>query len=222
MSKNSGQEPIPHWHQLIDNLEASPTAFYDSVETAIEERKIPDTKTSRVEWKEGGIASAKRLYLRVTRGQLTIDVCGAPFGRGFFFSSRLTNAVPALPLFAVILMIGVLVAAMKAVTGDFEGGMWFLAMFVAVVIVGWLFARGLVGLVFGGSEERVLAMPVLGYMYEILFRPHSYYKVDAALMFQAAVHAAVLEAIDLLTEAKGIRKLSELERKPVFRDLNRR
>jgi hypothetical protein len=43
-------------------------------------------KQSRITWKEGGLLSAKREYLRVRRKEFVFDVCAAPFGKGFFFS----------------------------------------------------------------------------------------------------------------------------------------
>ena len=68
----------------------------------------------------------------------------------------------------------------------------------------------------GGCLGLLLLIPVLN----ILVAPFSretYYKYDSAMMFQESVHSAVLEVIDGLTSAKGIRALSELERKPVMR-----
>ncbi len=64
-------------------------------------------------------------------------------------------------------------------------------------------------------------MPILGPFYERFFRPETYYKIDTAMMFQKAVHNAVLEVVDQLTSAKGARSLSELDRKPVMRQLTR-
>lgn len=45
----------------------------------------------------------------------------------------------------------------------------------------------------------------------------AYYKIDTDIMFRTSVHQSVLQAIDRLTEAKGIRGLTELERRPDFR-----
>jgi hypothetical protein len=47
-------------------------------------------------------------------------------------------------------------------------------------------------------------------------RPITYYKLDTALMFQESVHAAVLEILDGATKAKGLRALSEMDRKPIL------
>jgi len=158
---------IAHWYTLIENLQASPMQFYASIEEAIKQRQIPDVKTERVDWREGGIFSARREYLRVRRKEFLFDICGAPFGNGFFVSSWL---------------------------GEVPSG--FLALLAEIPVVGPLFER--------------------------VFKPLTYYKIDTALMFQSGIHAAVLEVIDGLTKAKGLRALSELERKPVLRDFAQR
>jgi hypothetical protein len=77
---------LSHWNGLIEGLQASPMQFYAAVEEALERREIPDAKRSRVDWREGGIFSAKREYLRVSRFAHVVDICGAPFGKGFFVS----------------------------------------------------------------------------------------------------------------------------------------
>jgi len=64
--------------------------------------------------------------------------------------------------------------------------------------------------------ELVLKIPFLGQALLKMFRPYTYYRLDSALMFQELVRSAVLEVIDQLTEAKGLRALSELDRKPIL------
>jgi hypothetical protein len=73
-------------------LEASPKEFYSNVEAAVKECVVPGLEVSRVDWKEGGILTADREYLRVSRGRLIFDICAAPFGNGFFFSWWLTKS----------------------------------------------------------------------------------------------------------------------------------
>ncbi len=167
MAKAAPSTIISHWYTLIENLQASPKEFYKSLEEAIKKRQVPHAKTGRIDWKEGGIFSAKREYLQVRRKPHLFDICGAPFGNGFFVS-------------------------------------W------------WL----------GENRSRfmdfLLSLPILGPMVEALFRPMTYYKIDTALMFQQAIHGAVLEVVDSLTEAKGVRALSEDERKPILKDFHKR
>lgn len=162
MTKSAPAFIISHWYSLIGNLQESPMEFYRSLEHSIHSRQLPQFSVSRVDWPEGGIFSPRREYLRVRRKDLIFDICGAPFGNGFFVS-------------------------------------W------------WLGPKaGFVGFVY--------SIPVLGYIFQFLIRPLTYYKIDTALMFQQAVHSAVLEVIDGMTEAKGIRALTESERKPVMKN----
>lgn len=60
--------------------------------------------------------------------------------------------------------------------------------------------------------------PLLSAIAKALVKPWTYYRVDTAMMFQTATHSAVLEVMDSITSAQGIRGLSETERKPVMRE----
>ena len=86
MSKAPATMIISHWNTLIEGLTVSPKEFFASVERSLETKLIPDLKRSRTDWREGGIMSAKREYLRVLRKKHAFDICGAPFGNGFFIS----------------------------------------------------------------------------------------------------------------------------------------
>lgn len=66
----------------------------------------------------------------------------------------------------------------------------------------------------GCMRGCLLAIPVLGWLLLVLIFRETYYKVDSRLMFQDAVHSAVLEVVDAYTSAKGLKALSELERRP--------
>ena len=163
MSKARETVIFSHWNTMIEGLTASPKEFFASVESSLKTKQLSDTKNSRVDWKEGGIISAKREYLRVRRKKYAFDICGAPFGNGFFIS-------------------------------------WWLG---EVPSLFWQF---------------VLMIPILGPLLEKMFRPTTYYNVDTALMFQSLVHSAVLEVVDDLTKAHGLKSLAESDRKPIMKD----
>lgn len=211
---------ISHWHHPIENFQTSPLEFYAAVEAALRPRQIPDMSTSRVDWKEGGVLSARREYLRVQRGKLAFDVCAAPFGTGFFFSSWLTELPPAHGLLyaVLILLAGPVMLAMLVQTFGFFAGFTLTLIGFPLLIVGggYLVRSGDFG---GEAEDAILAIPFFGTLYERSFKPITYFKMDTALMFQSAVHAAVLEVIDRLISAKGVRTMSELERKPIMTGL---
>lgn len=71
----------------------------------------------------------------------------------------------------------------------------------------------------GPFWNLILKIPILGGLLLKMFRSETYYRFDTALMFQSSVHSAVLEIIDQTTTGKGIRSLTESERKPILSSL---
>ena len=108
---------ISHWHYPIKSFQTSTMDFYAAVERTLKPREIPDYSISRIDWREGGILTAQREYLRIKRGKLAFDLCAAPFGTGFFFSWWLAE-IPAthgilwaiLILMAALMIFGICVA----------------------------------------------------------------------------------------------------------------
>ena len=77
---------LSNWNQFLDGVSLSTQDFYTVVESAVRKRQVPDAEFGRVDYKMGGMFSARREYLRIKRGELVFDICGAPFGTGFFVS----------------------------------------------------------------------------------------------------------------------------------------
>ena len=72
-----------------------------------------------------------------------------------------------------------------------------------------------------GLWATLSSIPYIGFIFRLiasLAKPTTYYRIDTALMFQAATHGAVLGALEAVTTAKGVRALTESERKPIMRD----
>ncbi len=211
---------ISHWSTLIENLQASPLEFYQSVETALQRRQVPETKNDRVDYKEAGLLSAKREYLHVVREKLVFDICGAPFGTGFFVSWWLAEAKPMLSpvarIFVALLILGTvgwILSELGLVLG--------IVTLSIVVLVGLMIIDNM-NTESNLNDDLVRGLPMIGWLYERLFKPSTYYRIDTMLMFQKAVHNAVLEVIDEMTTAKGLRALVESERKPIMREFYQR
>lgn len=154
---------ISHWNAFIEGLAVSPKEFFTEVERALETKQMSGIKYSHVYWKEGGIFSAKREYLRVRRKKLAFDICGAPFGNGFFIS-------------------------------------WWLGEIPSIF---W---------------RILMKIPFVGFLFEKMFHPITYYQIDTASMYQSIVHKAVMEVVDSITNANGLKALAEPDRKPIMRD----
>src|SRR5262245_20292969 len=87
--KTASATLVSHWHKGFDNLHVSAQEFYAALEEEVWKREVPQIKGLRVVWKEGGLFSAYREYLRIEWRRYIYDLCTAPLGRGTFFSSWL-------------------------------------------------------------------------------------------------------------------------------------
>jgi hypothetical protein len=212
---------ISHWDQLIENFQTSSLAFYEAVEQGLHRRAVPEFKVSRVEFKEAGILTAKREYLRIVRGKCTFDICAAPFGTGFFFSWWMVEQASPFGLIflGVFILCSFVLFWMMFGIGLSMSGMTLGLLFafggspVCLLAIGFAARQGIPS----ELEEIILVTPFVKTLYERIFNPPTYYVVDTGLMFQQAVHNAVLEVIDQVTSANGVRALSEFERKPTLK-----
>jgi len=225
---------ISHWHKPFGDFQASSDEFYRSVESGLDRRQLPRISVSRVKWHEGGVLSARREYLRVARQKVAFDCCAAPFGTGFFFSWWLGEKRPSRVVCWLLLLL-------FAALAFFLWRLCFthlvipreLARRVPPFLISWLLVIAIAALVFFlyllttkaadmDWDDPIIAVPILGFVYEKFLRPETYYQTDTILMFQSAVHSAVCEAIDALTTARGLRALTDEEKKPILRDFLRR
>jgi hypothetical protein len=213
-----------HWHSLIEGFATSSEDFYKLVREGIDRRKIPNLKIKPVTWKQGGPGTGKRVYLRVSRESLNFDICAAPFGTGYFFSwwlAKIPRVLLDILFICFLLFLGYFFIH-RAGSGEGHEGQNALQVIWAgcsTLIVGPL-VLFLLGLLVRhgetGLEPTVLSMPITGFFYGLIFRPQTYFNEDTAIMFRESVHHAVLEAIDQVTTAQGVRGLSEDARKITF------
>jgi hypothetical protein len=213
---------ISHWHHPIENFQTSTMGFYAAVEQALKPREIPGYSVSRIDWREGGVLTARREYLRITRGKLAFDLCAAPFGTGFFFSWWLAELPPKYGLLWALLIcfLGLSFIGGMVLAYGFAGLFWGIVLGLGLGwLAGYLLKEGHLGT---QVEDVVLAIPFFGALYERIFQPSTYYKTDMTLMFQSVVHTAVLEVVEQVLSSKGARPLTELERKPIMREFYQR
>src|SRR5579859_4731246 len=96
---------MEHWYALVPGFTLSTKEFYEAVEKELKERQVPGLDIVNVDFAEGGILSAKREYLRMTRERLVFDLCAAPFGTAYFFSCRFAQIPAAVKLWEFLLLI---------------------------------------------------------------------------------------------------------------------
>jgi hypothetical protein len=209
----TSEHVLSHWHRLIEDHQASALQFYDAVQAVLVARQVPHTVQSKVIFKESGVMSANREYVRILRGTYAFDICAAPFGTGYFYSWWLseveaTNGVLwFLGVLAALFFTTLIVGAMSVTFG---------IIFALFGIPSLLVAGGVaVRENYRHVEPVVISMPLFGKAYRRFINPTTFYTYDTALMFQDAVHNAVVEVIDKSLCAQGLRALAADERKPV-------
>jgi len=69
-----------------------------------------------------------------------------------------------------------------------------------------------------GLAAELRRIPLVGYLFRLVTRPLTYYRVDALQVFHKIVHDAVTDALDAVLLAKGKRALTEDERRTHLRD----
>lgn len=216
-----GGRVISHWHALTDGFNTSALDFYTAIEEAVKTREVPEAEFSRVEFREGGFGSAKRIYLRVERGKVAFDIGAAPYGTGYFFSWWMSKLGPKYPFLYLLGFLAALTLGTPVLAYPFRNScsyIFFLPIIFLGIIVGLaILARNEVF----GPEEDILAVPILGWIYEKVFNPITYYSLDTALMFQESVRRAVNDVIDGLLVGQGLRALSDDQKKPTIRNLAR-
>lgn len=62
-------------------------------------------------------------------------------------------------------------------------------------------------------------IPLVGRWVARKWYPVTYYKIDTASMFMSYAQASVLKVIDNITNDKGVRALTEAERKPILNNI---
>jgi hypothetical protein len=213
-SKPKTAEVLHYWHELVDNYQTSPQEFYAAVQRTLQERKVPGLDATRVEFAEGGVLSAKRDYLRLTRERLVFDICAAPFGTSFFFSCRFAE----LPLvigpdavFAILAILALIGWAFTHVWGLFFGLVALLVLLLAVMCI----LRNAVSIGLRDLDAWLIKQPDIGAIYEILFRKNTYYREDTKIMYLETVPAVVKKVYEELIAARGVKLTPEQEPAPV-------
>lgn len=155
---------------------------------------------------ERGTFSAYREYLRA--------------GTGFFVSWWFAEKRPS-PIFPTIATAAVICLTWMQLSDWFPNGG--IPLSILAILAEWLVA----GLFISQAEREVntyfFVVPLVGYVWEKFFSPPTYYRQDTQKMYEAAVHAAVMEVVEAhMSGAKDCRPLTEFARNPILFDFYRK
>ncbi len=212
--------PIAYWCQLFENFAFSPQEFYALVTRHLEERAVPDLLTEFVLLHESTVFSRKRLYLELRRERFVFQLCAAPFGTGWFVSSRLFDRRRGARWLDYVVA-GLFLACVSV-------GVWAAyGIFVAVAVGGAVltFSWSLMRLAAYQStsrlDELLCRVPCLGRVYETFFHPETYFRQDQRNMYKQAVQHALKAALRELQTQKGLKLPPETASGPELTELTR-
>lgn len=213
--------PVSYWCHLYDDFNYSPVEFFRQVGAELEKREVPGLLQGFTLMRESNFLSRKRLYLHVRRERFVFEICAAPFGTGWFVSSRLFDRRRGARWFDfLILAAGLILIGLVSIQA--MGLFLALATLGSIVTILWSLMRLAATESVALLDDRLCRIPCLGRIYETLFHPDTFFRQDQRAMYQEAVHRSVMKVISDLTTLKGIRPLTESESKPVMYDLHRR
>ncbi len=230
--KKQSANVIQHWYVPMDKFQFSSQEFYAEVEKELVARRVPGLTISRVDFHEGGLLSDKRVYLRLARERLAMDICAAPFGRTFFFSLRVVEK-PRLGWLALIFIFFLIVAYYFAYLKA-RGTTLTIAGIIALgALLYWMFRPQPVtsGSLASVDEKApatpkelpnfsaiLLDLPIIGHLYERI-RRDTYYRHDTRVMYLTVVNDIVKMKIEEVTAAKGVKLIRSHEYNPIFGEL---
>jgi hypothetical protein len=219
--KSKNDEVLDHWISFADGLSLPPQEFYDAIEKAMADRKIPSMEVSRVEHSEGGLLSGKRLYLRMLRERLAFDTCASPFGNTYFFSCRTVHSPPVLRLWhlaVAFVFFAIVYSQLVRLLGLTFANIAMVALLIAIAET----FRNAVGMGLADLDNALMKIPVVGPIYENWFRKERYYRQDTRLAFLNVVPAIIKNVAEDMSGAKGIKLVEQYERAPIFGELYKR
>jgi hypothetical protein len=193
----------------LENFSTSTEEFYRGIEAELTEMRAPDLEVTRQRFREGGLLSSHREYLRLRRERLVFDVCAAPFGSSYFFSVRFSEIPVVLyiwQLLLVLLVLGIVAQAYWLLLGF----TWGWIMLVLNVIAIFVLLPNVVTLRLHRLDDFLMRLPVFGVVYEAIFRPQTYYREDTRAMYVETMKIIVQRHIDLVTGQQGL-QLTEIE-----------
>lgn len=188
------------WIVPLENFESDVGGFYSAIEETIRERRLPPMQILRIPWREGGLLSRGRDYLRIMRERLVFDIGCGPFGSYWFYSCRGAVVPRRLTWFDILfalLTLGSFYAIYYLAFGPIVGQFVFIATF------GFIYAVMIVAGKWPGLDETLIHMPVVGAIYEALFRRETYYRQDTRLMWLTTINSIVREKVQEFAKAGG-------------------
>jgi hypothetical protein len=216
--KQKKGEVLNHWFAPIEGFSYPPSEFYAAVEKELAAMKVPSMDISRVEFAEGGLLSSKRVYLRMIRERLAVDVCAAPFGTGYFFSCRSVYIPPVIEIWHVVVLF-VVFSVIYSLLAKFLGAQFAMMALVGLILAIAQIFRNAISMGLSDLDATLIKIPIIGPIYELWFRKETYYRADTRLAYLATVPTIVKRLAENTTGTIGFQLKRQYEQAPILGDL---
>jgi hypothetical protein len=190
-----------HWYVPLMDFQSDPEAFYQAIEAEMKSRRLPEAVVERITFREGGPLTDNRTYLRIRREGLVVDLASAPFGTSWYFSMRSATLPRVLYWWEIWL-------ALLALAGLW-GLYWHLyGLTVGAIVLGsslaFLLLIGFIARRWGGLDEYLTYLPVIGALYEAFLRKDTYHRQDARLIYSDLLGTIIRGHVIAFCTAGGI------------------
>jgi hypothetical protein len=212
---------VAYWSHLFDDFTHSPGEFYALIEQQLDQRAVPDRVSDCVLLREGTVFSKERLYLELRRERFVFQICAAPFGSGWFVSSRLFDRRRGARWWDFLIICSLVSGLSLGLWLQF-GSLVTVAILGIVFTLAWSLMRLASNESLGRLDDWLCRVPFAGRLYETFFHPDTFFRQDQCNMFRAAVHRALLATLTNLGTQKGLKPLSEAESRPLLTELQPR
>jgi hypothetical protein len=228
-SKRQSNNVIQHWYVPMDKFQFSSQDFYAEVEKELVARRVPGLTISQIDFHEGGLLSDKRVYMRLARERLAMEICAAPFGRTFFFSLRVVEK-PRLSWLVILFFLWASIT-LYFTYHQAPGVTLTIAGLIAVgALLFWMFRPQPVTTTSNANADAkgpakprelppfsamLLDLPIIGPLYERI-RKDTYYRHDTRVMFLTVVNDIVKMKVEEVTAAKGEKLIRSHEYNPIL------
>lgn len=188
------------WIVPLEDFQSDVGQFYSAIEDTIRERRLPPMNLLRIPWREGSLFSSGREYLRIMRERLVFDIGCGPFGSYWWYSCR-GAIIPRWLTWGDVLIALLTMGSFFAIYLMAFG--WGLAWLVFGATFAAIFALMVIAGKWPGLDETLIHMPVVGVIYEALFRRETYYRQDTRQMWLTVIQGVVREKVQEFVKASG-------------------
>jgi hypothetical protein len=192
---------IHHWMVPLLDFSSDPEAFYKAIEDEFTARQVPEATLERIDFKQAGLLSGRRLYLRILRERMAVDLCSAPFGTSWYFSCRVCE----LPR---ILRVWELLVFVLGLCGFFALYWHLFGLHLGGIVMGssvaFLLIIMLAGRAYGTLDEFLVYIPIVGQLYEAYIRRDTYQQQDHRHIYGSLVNTIIRRKVTEFCQAGGV------------------